>query len=177
MAANISGTVKDAVSGGAAKGATITIKQLRKSANADKKGRFSFTQLPTGDYTLVVKYKDSEYYLEGFYSQTDEDRLNTQTEWNFSEDHEKVTCNPLGPDKPGDFFSAEGENEKEADFFYQEQETYWATLGTRQFWGQWTVEADAHYSRAETDLDTAEWSFDGTDVQSYVEVDGKFPWG
>jgi len=56
-------------------------------------------------------------------------------EWNFSKAPELFTGSPLGPDTAGDYLSPEGENEKEADFLYQEKKPIGRRWVPGIFWG------------------------------------------
>ncbi len=52
----LDGHVKDAVSGGALRGAEISILELGKQSVTDKDGFYVFTALPPGKYTLLVNF-------------------------------------------------------------------------------------------------------------------------
>ncbi len=54
--ANVTGRVLDAQTGLALAGATVTIPLLRRSAQTDRDGRFAFSDVPIGSYTLRVEH-------------------------------------------------------------------------------------------------------------------------
>lgn len=123
--------------------------------------------------------ESSEYYLDAFHTETERTEAETMTQWKFlndSDDADQAINNPL-PGKPGDFRTPVGVSDvdKEADFSDQDSETTFLTLGTVQRFGQWTVEADAHYSEAERHFDTDEWSIEIDGLTSVVQL-GDIDW-
>ncbi|HVF46062.1 MAG TPA: TonB-dependent receptor [Pyrinomonadaceae bacterium] len=60
---SIRGTVTSSINGSALHGATIEIKNLRRSVQTDDQGTYQFADVPAGTHTLVV-------HIEGFSDQT-----------------------------------------------------------------------------------------------------------
>ena len=60
---SVRGTVTSSINGSALHGATIEIKNLRRSVQTDDQGTYQFADVPAGTHTLVV-------HIEGFSDQT-----------------------------------------------------------------------------------------------------------
>ena len=63
-AADLAGTVSDAFGKGALPGATVTVVGKNLAGSTDSGGRFRFTDLPEGTYTLSVGYVGYEAKTE-----------------------------------------------------------------------------------------------------------------
>ena len=55
-AQSVTGEVTDANNTVVFKGATVSIEELQRTATTDDRGQFRFTNIPAGEYTLVVSY-------------------------------------------------------------------------------------------------------------------------
>lgn len=123
---------------------------------------------------------DSEYYLDAFYTETDKTEAETMTQWKFlnRRSDADVAINNPQPGLPGDFLTPRdaGDVDKEADFSDLDSETTSLTFGTAHRFGRWRVEGDAHYSEAERQFDTDEWSVEIDDLQSVVDISGPVDW-
>lgn len=56
QAQNVTGEVTDYQKAAVFQGATVTIEELKKSTTTDERGRFRLSDVPQGEYTLVISY-------------------------------------------------------------------------------------------------------------------------
>lgn len=114
-------------------------------------------------------------YLEGHYTETEDDQRDTQTEWNFAEDPAAAVSHPAD-DSGQRFFSSGGENEKEFDITAEDEEIYGFNGGLEYDAGSFIIAATGSYSKSELKERVDEWSFDSTNFESIIDLSGNLPW-
>ncbi len=116
---------------------------------------------------------DRNVQLLGSYTESTNEEISTQTEWNFADGKDGITFEQ----RNDGIFSPVGNNDKEADFDEQEETMFFA-IGKGKFRFddfQWTL--GGGYVRSESTEEVREWQFNSQNFESVIDMSSDVPWG
>jgi len=117
-----------------------------------------------------VPAPETRLFVSSLYSESDEENVSLQTEWNFTDDFEDAALVA-----PGVVFNADGENEKELDVDSETEEFVFVVVGGEHRVGNLMVEGSASYSDGESEEDVREWSFNSVTFASVADFNVERP--
>jgi len=115
----------------------------------------------------------SSFSLLTSYTETDDEQISTQTEWNYADGKDNIPFDLLSPTR---IFSPEGENEKEMDIDEQTEQIFFTVADAQFRFDPVIWDISGSYMRAELDELVREWSFDSQSFESTIDVSGEVPW-
>lgn len=125
--------------------------------------------------TLNLEWRpnpDSRLRLLGSHTESQNEEISTQTEFNYADGKTEI---PFEMRSPTTIFSPTGENEKEMDIDDQTERLSFI-IGQGEFrFNNWLWTSGASYSRAETNTNVNEWSFNSINFASTIDLSGKIP--
>lgn len=122
--------------------------------------------------------EDTRFFATGIYTETEEDSVSLQTEWNFFD----AFPNAAAPRQvqllaPGVIFNPRGENEKELDVDRQKEKFYFGAAGFSTKIDRLSVNGSISYNEADSRAFVREWSFDSINFASTIDFNERFPFG